>query len=223
VDVGGAVILEVDDQGETPLIYFVEYMFESSDNSKKLHGKLLQRGSETVLGTAANERELFLTNECLTVQLKDIKGTVSFEIRSRSWGHQYRKEHMAADKLDRARAEERKAKDLPTEYYCKSLYSPEKGGFFSLPRSDMGLGSGFCSSCKIRENEEERSKTKLNDSKTRFLSNGIKYSVGDFVYQIPNYLSKDRGKRRPVFKYGRNVGLRAFVVCQILLFLLIIM
>ncbi|CAD5327804.1 unnamed protein product [Arabidopsis thaliana] len=167
VDVGGAVILEVDDQGETPLIYLVEYMFESSDNSKKLHGKLLQRGSET---------------------LKDIKGTVSFEIRSRPWGHQYRKEHMAADKLDRARAEERKAKDLPTEYYCKSLYSPEKGGFFSLPRSDMGLGSGFCSSCKIRENEEERSKTKLNDSKTRFLSNGIKYSVGDFVYQIPNYL-----------------------------------
>ncbi|CAE6197571.1 unnamed protein product [Arabidopsis arenosa] len=73
-----------------------------------LHGKLLQRGSETVLGMAANERKIFLTNECLTVQLKDIKGTVSFEILSWPWGHQYRKENIAVDKLDRARAEERK-------------------------------------------------------------------------------------------------------------------
>ncbi|XP_020872430.1 DNA (cytosine-5)-methyltransferase 3 [Arabidopsis lyrata subsp. lyrata] len=213
VVVGGAVILEVGDQDE---IYFVEYMFQNSDHYKMLHGKLLQRGSETVLGTAANERELFLTNVCLTVQLKDIKATVNFEIRSRSWGHQYRKENMAADKLDRAREEERKAKDLPTEYYCKSFYSPKRGGFFSLPRSDMGLGSGFCSSCKIRENEEERSKTKLNDSKTGFLSDGIEYSVGDYVYVIPNYITKGKGKRRSMFKYGRNVGLKPFVVSQLL-------
>ncbi|KAG7543101.1 C-5 cytosine methyltransferase [Arabidopsis thaliana x Arabidopsis arenosa] len=213
VAVGGAVILEVDDQDK---IYFVEYMFQSSDHYKMLHGKLLQRGSETVLGTAANERELFLTNECLTVQLKDIKGTVNFEIRSRPWGYQYRKENMVADKLERARQEERKAKDLPTEYYCKSLYSPKRGGFFSLPRSDMGLGSGFCSSCKIREKEEERSKTKLNDSKTGFLFDGIEYSVGDYVYVIPNYITKDKGKRRPMFKYGRNVGLKPFVVSQLL-------
>ncbi|CAE6197703.1 unnamed protein product [Arabidopsis arenosa] len=156
VAVGSAVILEVDDPDETSAIYFVEFMFESLDHFKMLHGKFLQRGSETVLGNAANERELFLTNECITVQLKDIKGTVSLEIRSRPWGHRYRKENIVVDKLDRARAEERKAKDLPTEYYCKILYSPERGGFFSLPRSDMGLGSGFCSSCKIREDEEER-------------------------------------------------------------------
>ncbi|CAH8276765.1 unnamed protein product [Arabidopsis lyrata] len=214
VAVGSAVILEVDDPDETPVIYFVEYMFESLDHCKMLHGKFLQRGSETVLGIAANERELFLTNECITVQLKDIKGIVSLEIRSGQWGHQYRKENIVVDKLDRARAEERKAKDLPTEYYCKILYSPERGGFFSLPRSDMGLGSGFCSSCKIREDEEERSKTKLNDSKRGFLSNGIEYSSEDFVYVIPNYINED-GKRRPSFKYSQNVGLQAFVVCQL--------
>ncbi|AEE83379.1 (cytosine-5-)-methyltransferase [Arabidopsis thaliana] len=219
VVVGSAVILEVDDQDDTQLICFVEFMFESSNHSKMLHGKLLQRGSETVLGMAANERELFLTNECLTVQLKDIKGTVSLEIRSRLWGHQYRKENIDVDKLDRARAEERKTNGLPTDYYCKSLYSPERGGFFSLPRNDMGLGSGFCSSCKIRENEEERSKTKLNDSKTGFLSNGIEYHNGDFVYVLPNYITKDglkKGSRRTTLKCGRNVGLKAFVVCQLL-------
>src|SRR5690606_21202818 len=82
VAVGGAVVLE--DDG-IQAIYFVEYMFESSNHCKMLHGRFLQRGCETVLGNAANERELFLTNECMTVPLKEIKGTVSFEIRSRPW------------------------------------------------------------------------------------------------------------------------------------------
>ncbi|XP_010435242.1 PREDICTED: DNA (cytosine-5)-methyltransferase 4-like [Camelina sativa] len=217
VAIGGAVILEVDDQDENSAICLVEYMFERKDHCKFLHGKLLQRGSETVLESAANERELFLTNECLTVQLKDIKRTICFEIRSRPWGHQYRKEDMAADKLDQAREEERKAKDLPTEYYCKSLYSPERGGFFSLPRNDMGLG--FCSSCKIKEDEEERSKTKLDVSKSGFLSNGIEYSLDDFVYVIPEYITKDgsmKGERRKNFKCGRNIGLKAFIVGQLL-------
>ncbi|EOA17989.1 hypothetical protein CARUB_v10006424mg [Capsella rubella] len=218
VAVGGAVILDVY-QEETSVIYLVEYMFESLDQCKLLHGKLLQRGSKTVLEAAANERELFLTSECLTIPLEEIKGAINLEIRSRPWGHQYRKENMAADELDRARAEERKAKDLPTEYYCKSLYSPERGGFFSLPRKDMGLGSGFCSSCKIREDEEEKSKTKLNATNSGFLSNGIEYSAGDFLYVIPKYITKDGLKkvtRTEKFKYGKNIGLKAFVVCQLL-------
>ncbi|KAG7537210.1 C-5 cytosine methyltransferase [Arabidopsis suecica] len=215
VAVGGAVTLEVDDPDDIPAIYFVEYMFESTDHCKMLHGRFLQRGSTTVLGNAANERELFLTNECMTVQLKDIKGIASFEIRSRPWGHQYRKENITADKLDRARALERKAKDLPTEYYCKSLYSPERGGFFSLPLSDIGRSSGFCNSCKIREDEEERSRIKLNVSKTGFFSNGIEYSVEDFVYVNPDSIDGKEGSKTS-FKSGRNIGLRAYVVCQLL-------
>ncbi|CAH2044605.1 unnamed protein product, partial [Thlaspi arvense] len=213
VAVGGAFVLEVD---ETQAIYFVEYMFESRDHCKCLHGRLLQRGSETVLKNAANERELFLTNECITVQLKDIKGTVPFEIRSRPWGHPYRKENNTADKLDRAKAEKRKAKGLPTEYFCKSLYSPERGGFFTLPLSDMGLGSGSCNSCRIREDEKERSKIKLNDSRTGFSSNGSEYISGDYVYVNPQIMIQDGLKVKGKFKGGRNIGLDAFVVCQFL-------
>ncbi|RID48003.1 hypothetical protein BRARA_I04553 [Brassica rapa] len=212
VAVGGAVVLE-DDGNE--VIYFVEYMFEKSNNCKMLHGRLLQRGCDTVLGNAANERELFLTNECKTVSLKEIKGTVSFEIRSRPWGHQFRKENTTADKLDRARAEERKTKDLPTEYFCKSLYSPERGGFFSLPLNDMGCASGTCSSCRIREDEEKKTEIKLNSSKTGFSCNGVDYSDDDYVYVKPEDIdgSKEANGR---FKSGRNIGLRPFVVCQIL-------
>ncbi|KAJ0260435.1 Bromo adjacent homology (BAH) domain-containing protein [Hirschfeldia incana] len=213
VAVGGAVIAEVDG---VQAIYFVEYMFErSSDHCKMLHGRLLQRGSETVLEKAASERELFLTNECTTVQFKDVKGTVCFEIRTRPWGHQFRKEDAIADKLDRARAEERKAKDLPTEYFCKSLYSPERGGFFSLPLSDMGCASGSCTSCRVREDEEERRKIKLNASKTGFSYNGVEYCADDFVYVYPDCIDGSK-KANGKFKSGRNIGLRAFVVCQLL-------
>ncbi|KAF3571128.1 hypothetical protein F2Q69_00062789 [Brassica cretica] len=212
VAVGGAVVLEVDG---IEVIYFVEYMFEKSNNCKMLHGRFLQRGCDTVLGNAANEKELFLTNECKTVSLKEIKGTVSFEIRSRPWGHQFRKENTTADKLDRARAEERKTKDLPTEYFCKSLYSPERGGFFSLPLNDMGCASGSCSSCRIRDDEEKKTEIKLNASKTGFSSNWVDYSVDDYVYVKPEDIdgSKEANGR---FKSGRNIGLRPFVVCQIL-------
>ncbi|KAG2308102.1 hypothetical protein Bca4012_082856 [Brassica carinata] len=212
VAVGGAVITEVDG---TQAIYFVEYMFESSDHGKMLHGRLLQRGSETVLENAANERELFLTNECMTVQFKDVKGTVCFDIRARPWGHQFRKENAIADKLDRARAEERKAKDLPTEYFCKSFYSPDRGGFFSLPLTDMGCGSGSCTSCRVREDEEERKKIKLNASKTGFSSDGVDYCADDFVYVYPDCIDESK-KANGKFKSGGNIGLRAFVVCQVL-------
>ncbi|KAJ4916938.1 DNA (cytosine-5)-methyltransferase 1 [Raphanus sativus] len=212
VAVGGAVTVEVD---EVQSIYFVEYMFESSDHCKMLHGRRLQRGSETVLENAANERELFLTNECMTLHFKDIKGTVCFEIRKRPWGHQFRKENTTADKLDRARAEERNAKDMPKEYFCKSLYSPGRGGFFSLPLSDMGCASGSCTSCRIRDDEEERKKIKLNASKTGFSSYGVDYCADDFVYVYPDCINGSK-KANGKFKSGRNIGLRAFVVCQLL-------
>ncbi|KAF2532550.1 hypothetical protein F2Q70_00032200 [Brassica cretica] len=210
VAVGGAVLLEVN---ETSVIYFVEYMFESSDHCKMLHGRHLQRGSETVLGNAANERELFLTNACMTVQLKDIKGTVSFEIRSRPWGHQYRKENNAADELDRARAEERKAQHLPAEYFCKCLYSPVRGGFFSLqPNDDISSGSGSCTSCKMREEKNERSKPKLNATKTRFVFNGVDYCMEDYAYVNHKFFYKPEEDK----KFETNVDSKSFVVCQLL-------
>ena len=209
VAVGGAVLLEVN---ETSVIYFVEYMFESSDHCKMLHGRHLERGSETVLGNTANERELFLTNACMTVQLKDIKGTVSFEIRSRPWGHQYRKENNAADKLDRARAEERKAQHLPAEYFCKCLYSPVRGGFFSLQPNDISSGTGSCSSCKMREDKNERSKPKLNATMTGFVFNGVDYCMEDYAYVNPKFIYKPKKDK----KFERNVDLKSFVVCQLL-------
>lgn len=118
IAVGGAVTVE-DDSGEI-VMCFVEYMFQTPDGAKMVHGRVLQKGSQTVLGNAANERELFLTNDCLEFELDDIKELVAVNLQSMPWGHKYRKENSEADKIERAKAEERKKKGLPMEYLCKS-------------------------------------------------------------------------------------------------------
>lgn len=217
ITVGAAVLVEVenDETENLPVIYFVEYMFESSDGSKMFHGRVMQRGSNTVLGNAANEREVFLTNECLDCGLEDIKHTVVVDIRLMPWGYQHRKDNANADKMDKARAEERKKKGLPTEYYCKSLYWPEKGAFFTLPVDTMALGSGSCQACEIKEAEKANEMFKLNSSKTSFMYRGAEYFIHDFVYVSP-YLFEDNRVESGNLKGGRNIGLRPYIICQIL-------
>ncbi|XP_010274981.1 PREDICTED: DNA (cytosine-5)-methyltransferase 1A-like isoform X2 [Nelumbo nucifera] len=215
ISVGDAVVLEADDTEEIPTIYFVEYMFEKSNSKKMVHGRVMKRGSETVLGNAANEREVFMTNGCMEFEMGDIKQTVVVDARLMPWGHQHRKDNINADKVDRTRAEERKKKGLPMEYYCKSLYWPERGAFFKLPFETMGLGSGICYSCKIKEAEKEKEILKLNSSKTGFIYKGTEYSVRDFVYVSPHQFVSST-EEHETFKSGRNVGLKAYVVCQFL-------
>lgn len=212
--VGGSVLVEVEEPNELPAIYFVEYMFEALDGSKMFHGRMMQRGSQTVLGNAANEREVFLTNECLDIELEDVTQNVVVDIRYKPWGHEHRKDNANADKIDRARAEERKKKGLPVEYNCKSLYWPEKGAFFSLSPDTIGLGSGYCHSCRTKQVQKEKEVFKVNSSKTSLVYNGTEYSVHDFVYVSPCHFSEERTENG-TFKAGRNVGLRAYVVCQI--------
>ncbi|KAK9939755.1 hypothetical protein M0R45_016444 [Rubus argutus] len=86
----------------------------------------MQRGSETVLGNTANEREVFLRNECMNLAIEDVKQTVVVGFQSILWRHQYRKKNADANRIDRARAEERKKNGLPTEYYCKASLAKVK-------------------------------------------------------------------------------------------------
>ncbi|GMI86703.1 METHYLTRANSFERASE 2, methyltransferase 1, DECREASED DNA METHYLATION 2, METHYLTRANSFERASE I [Hibiscus trionum] len=214
VVVGQAISIEVDSY-ELPAIYFVEYMFETSKGLKMFHGQMMQRGSETVLGNAANEREVFLTNNCGDFELEDVKETVVVAIRVRPWVYQHRKANANMDKLDRAEAEERKRKGLPMEYYCKSLYCPEKGAFFKLPFDALGLGSGLCHSCQVKDVERDREMFKVNPLNTGFVYKGTEYSIHDYVYVSPHEFMVERAETE-CFKSGRNIGLKPYVVCQVL-------
>ncbi|TXG69970.1 hypothetical protein EZV62_004905 [Acer yangbiense] len=215
VSVGDSVFVGTADSDQLPPIYHIEYMFEKSDARKMVHGRLMQRGSQTVLANTADEREVFLTNICLEFELEDIKEIVVVEIRSVPWGHQHRKENAFKDKVDRERASDRKMKGLSIDYYCKSLYWPERGAFFRLPTETMGLGSGVCHSCKIKETEKDKEALKLDLCGNGFTFKGTEYCVHDFVYVLPDHFAAE-DKDQETFKGGRNVGLKAYVVCQLL-------
>ncbi|KAG8364016.1 hypothetical protein BUALT_Bualt19G0082400 [Buddleja alternifolia] len=214
IAVRGAVLVQVDESESVPAIYLVEYMFEKKNGTKMFHGRTMQRGCQTVLGNTANEREIFLTNECMDFQLEEVQESVYVDIRSMPWGHQHRKANANFDKIDRARAEERKKNDLPTEYYCKSLYCPERGAFVALPYDSMGLGSGSCQACESKEADDGGENFKLVASLASFIYRGTKYIIDDYVYVSPYYFSSER--EAEIFKGGRNVGLKAYAICQLL-------
>lgn len=214
VAVGGFVSVETDNVHDLPALYLVEYMYEKSESRKMVHGRLAVRGIETVLGNAAKEREVFLTNDCLEFELNEIRETVVVETCSMPWGYQHRKANANKVKADEERAEERKRRGLPMEFYCKGLYWPEKGAFFCLPKESMGLGTGDCHSCKLNETQREDT-IKLNSSLTSFTYRGTDYSVNDYVYLAPHHFGTDE-RGTETFKSGRNVGLQAYVVCHLL-------
>ncbi|KAF5803309.1 putative DNA (cytosine-5-)-methyltransferase [Helianthus annuus] len=216
VGLGSSVLVESDssdsDEGS---IYYVEYLFEDSDARKFVHGRLMLRGCKTVLGNIANEREVFLTNDCSDFELDEVIKTVVVQIRTLPWGHEHRKSNANFDKTDRAKAEDRKNKGLPVEFYCKSLYWPEKGAFVSLQTDKLGLGTGTCYSCKITEDEKKKEVFEVNESKTGFTYLATEYGVDDFVYVGPHHFDSDE-RGNGTHKSGRNVGLKAYVVCQLL-------
>lgn len=151
-----------------------------------------------------------MTNECEEFELGDVK-QIFVDILNISWGHQYRRENANTDKIDRARAEERKKKGLPMEYYCKSLYWPEMGAFVKLPLNSMGLGNGICNSCEKWKHVRRKEILKATSSNTGFIYKGVEYMVNDFVYVSPLHFTTDKGVQG-IFKSGRNVGLKAFVI-----------
>ncbi|CAA6657370.1 unnamed protein product [Spirodela intermedia] len=202
VIVGGGVIIEVDEPEEATSKVLVEYMFEKLDGAKMAHGRVFLTGSQTILGNAANDREVFLTNDCV-----DFDWGMSKEL----WLCPFNRGHGGTNLGKRMRKE----KGLPVEYYCKSIYCPHKGAFISIQCGTTGLGNGTCHSCKTRETEIH-GEFMLGSSKTSFTYNKTEYHIEDFVFVRPDYFGETREEDRGTFKAGRNVGLRPYVVCQIL-------
>ncbi|CAL4936475.1 unnamed protein product [Urochloa decumbens] len=207
--VGQSVTLE-DDSGEA-IMCFTEFMYEKHDGTKMIHGRIMQKGFQTVLGNAANEWEVFLTNDCLEFEVGDIKELVTVNVQLMPWGHKYRKENSEVSRAWRAKAQESKKKGLPVEYLCKSLYWPEKGGFFSVPHDKLGIGTGACSSCEERKQAGDEFKI-LSD--TSFAFKNIRYNVDDYLYIRPEFFSQGEGQE--TYKAGRNVGLKPYAVCHVL-------
>ena len=65
ITIAGAVIVTSDDTERVPTMVLVEYMFEKQDGMKMAHRRVWLKGSQMVLENAANEREVFFTNDCM--------------------------------------------------------------------------------------------------------------------------------------------------------------
>lgn len=212
IGIGSSVLTKI---GKDTIICIVEYMYETANGEMLLHGRQMLLCSQTILGTIGNEREVFLTNNCLDIEVKQIEQTVTVVIQKSLWGHQHRKGNLSADEADRVKAEERNRNLLPVEYYCKSLYWPEKGAFLRLPYDTLGIGSGFCYSCDLKQSQKENGAFKLNSCKTGFEYNSTEFTVLDFVYVRYDQFSANMAERGTL-KSSRNIGLKAYVICQIM-------
>ena len=104
----------------------------------------------TLSWNAANERQVFFTNDCLQFKVGDMRESVTVNFQLIPWGHKCRRDQLEAIRVEKANTQDRKKKGLLVESICKILYCPEKGAFFSLPYEKMGNGGGTCSSCEER-------------------------------------------------------------------------
>ncbi|XP_024387799.1 DNA (cytosine-5)-methyltransferase 1A isoform X2 [Physcomitrium patens] len=222
--VGEAVLVNLDDDTvdseKLPSMLLVEYLYDSRDKTPMLHGRVLVGATETVLGNAGDDREVFLTNNCADVEISGVQKVV-VNMKRRTESYKDRKTNALADEAERARAKERELQGLPKEYFCRAVYSPDKGAFFSLPTREQGLavGNGSCKTCIQRDEEEKMSAPALLDV-GGFRLEGVEYRIGDYLYvdsTVFKFLvNKDEPEAEVVFKGGRNKGLRPFAVCQLL-------
>lgn len=220
--VGAAVLINIDDDlqdsEQVPAIVLVEYLYQATDGSPMIHGRIMAKSCETVLGNAGDEREVFLTDACADIDMLGVRSVV-VELKRRPEGHAHRKANAAMDQAERGRAKERETKGLPMEYFCRALYAPDKGAFFSLPQQKLAVGDGTCHACKLREEEERLNMCLLLDD-DGFRLEGVEYREGDFLYVDPSLfkclLNKDDHEAEIIFKGGRNKGLRPFAICQLL-------
>jgi len=221
ISVGGAVLVnDEEDPEQLPAILLVEYLYQAKDGLRMLHGRVLLRGSETILGNVASEYEVFLTEQCAEVEIEGVRSVV-VKLKRHPWGHPHRKVNAAADQAERELAKERARKGLPAEYFCSALYASDKGAFFSLPKSGLAVGDGTCEACQLRDQEEEKNATCMLPDNKGFRLKGIEYLEGDFLYLDPSIFpvlqnKEDLELAKPIFKGGRNKGLRPFAICQLL-------
>lgn len=222
IGVGDAVVVNLEDyihdSEQLPSMLLVEYLYDLPDGTPMLHGRGLVEAGETVLGNAGDEREVFLISNCADVEISGLQKVV-VEIRKRSEGYMDRKANAVKDEADRARAKQREMEGLPKEYFCRAVYAPDKGAFFSLPTVGLAAGNGTCKACILRDEEEKLKTNKLLDG-GGFRLEGVEYKVGDYLYLDPTVFksleNKDEPEAEVIFKGGRNKGLRPFAVCQLL-------
>ncbi|CAI5459956.1 unnamed protein product [Closterium sp. Yama58-4] len=237
-----AAVAEGDDDGdegrwkeEEEKLVLVEYMWDEGavgggagrrrrGEGMKAHGRVMVRGSETVLGNAADEWELFVSEHCVDFPLTAIRELAAVTHRKQPWGAEHRLRNMEEHERERERMEKLFKETGQRSFFYRLLYNPSRGGFFDLPKS-LGSGTGRCCSCdEDTERDRMMEVRRLGDGKVGkekveeegFAYLGKEFRVQDFVFLHPAAVGEEsEGKKAKIAKGGRNIGLRAWPIGQI--------
>ena len=66
---------------------------------------------------------------------------------------------------------------LPKGFFCRAVYSPDKGAFLSLSTEGLAVGNGSCKACILRNEEKKLKANKLLDG-GGFRLEGVEYKIG---------------------------------------------
>ncbi|KAI8108585.1 hypothetical protein M9434_006610 [Picochlorum sp. BPE23] len=210
ISLGDCVYVNSTDNG--PTIGLVQALFEKK-NTKMIQIRILKQGCDTVLGDAASEEELFLTQEVMSVELRQILGKVNAKRRDRVWDVVHRIKQFHEDTALRKRNEQVKhAKKGSLEFFWSKEYVPEEGMFKDASKLDFGN--------RLRESEDEEDEISAVATDSGVMIDEIEYSKGQFVYVYPDVFDQmpEANKEYEVPKYLSNAryhkgsydGLRAW-------------
>lgn len=195
-----------------PILGLAQALFEKK-NTKMIQVRVLKQGCDTVLGDAASEEELFLTQDVMSVELRHILGKVNAKKRDRVWDVAHRIKQFHEDTALRIRNEEvKRAKKGSLEFFWSKEYVPEEGMFKDASKLDLG------NILSEMEHEEEDIPALATDDGV--IINKVEYSKGQFVYVYPDVFDQmpEANREYEVPKYLSNAryhkgsydGLRAW-------------
>ena len=227
--VGSSVLIRLEqdenmEHSQRPTAVWLTRLYESPLGEKKLHGWVLRRGSETVLGEAANQMEMFLTWDYVDEPVSKVLGTVNVELLEMPWGpaHRLANEEKYAKLLANFHA----SQDGPQEvtYFFRRLYDPLRGAFCDLPSEGLGERSWRCPAVERKKMQDWNTGVHYQHEKNQFRKDGVDYKVGAYVYLDPSVFEYDENVKVELPDYVKNgrlhkggsQNLRAFGIGEIL-------
>jgi len=180
VKLGGTVLIQPAEPSHPLYVAIVKKMFETRKGEKNVHVQWFGRGTDTVLGEAADPTQLFLLNQCEDQSIFSIWKPCTVDILEEPNQEEWKKRQ---DKFF-------ERTDDGFSFWCQQGYIPEDARFEYFPKQQECpagmIPEAFCAVCLITEEETNRWKpipvTEENDEISVLNWDRAPMKVGDSVF-----------------------------------------
>lgn len=198
----------------------VAQSFWENKKEKLIQIRVLKQGYETVLGDAASEEELFLTQQARSFKICKVVGKVNANRQIRQWETSKRIEYFSKDvDLRERNARTKSTKKGSLEFFWSKQYVPEEGMFKDIGNIELGT--------ILKEDDTDEGDDFIAlTTDDGVVIDGISYRTGQFVYvypdvfdqmpeavrkvEVPSYVSNAR------FHKGSHGDLRAWGIGRLM-------